>query len=68
MGILKVHEIKYNQKRDMKKSLVNSFLISVVALLSLTIGVSSLLKGDWTVALFFVTGSMLGKWIAISRF
>lgn len=68
MAILKVQEIKYNDGKDLKKSMINSFLISIVALLSLTIGVSSLLKGDWLVAVFFVAGSMFGKWLAMTKF
>lgn len=68
MAILKVQEIKYNNGENIKKLMTNSFFISIVALLSLTIGVSSLLKGDWLVPIFFVAGSMLGKWIAITKF
>jgi hypothetical protein len=67
MAILKVQEIKYNDGENIKKSMVNAFLISIVALLSITIGVNSLLKGDWLVPIFFVGGSMLGKWLAITR-
>ena len=68
MAILKVQEIKYNDGVDLKKSMTNSFLISIVALLSLTIGVNSLLKGDWIVPIFFVAGSMFGTWLAITKF
>ena len=68
MAILKVHEIKYNDGEELRKAMLNSFLISVVALLALTIGVSSLLKGDWVVAVFFVAGSMFGKWLAMTKF
>ena len=68
MAILKVHEIKYNDGEDLRKAMLNAFLISVVALLALTIGVSSLLKGDWVVAVFFVAGSMFGKWLAMTKF
>lgn len=68
MAILKVQEIKYNDGENIKKSMTNAFLISIVALLSVTIGVNSLLKGDWLVPIFFVAGSMVGKWIAITRF
>jgi uncharacterized membrane protein YqgA involved in biofilm formation len=68
MAILKVQEIKYNDGENVKKSMTNAFLISIVALLSVTIGVNSLLKGDWLVPIFFVAGSMVGKWIAITRF
>lgn len=68
MAILKVHEIKSNNDNNVRKAVINSFLISVVALLGLTIGVSSLLKGDWSVAVFFVAGSMFGKWLAITKF
>jgi len=69
MAILKVHEIKYNDGgEELRKAMINAFLISVVALLSLTIGVSSLLKGDWSVAVFFVAGSVFGKWLAMTKF
>lgn len=68
MAILKVHEIKYNDGEELRKAMINAFLISVVALLALTIGVSSLLKGDWVVAVFFVAGSMFGKWLAMTKF
>lgn len=68
MAILKVHEIKYNDGEELRKAMLNAFLISVVALLALTIGVSSLLKGDWVVAVFFVAGSMFGKWLAMTKF
>ena len=68
MDILKVHEIKYNDGEELRKAMINAFLISVVALLALTIGVSSLLKGDWVVAVFFVAGSMFGKWLAMTKF
>lgn len=68
MAILKVHEIKYNEGgEDLRKAMINSFLISIVALLALTIGVSSVLKGDWFVAVFFVAGSMFGKWLAMTK-
>ena len=68
MAILKVHEIKYNDGEELRKAMLNAFLISVVALLALTIGVSSLLKGDWVVAVFFVAGSVFGKWLAMTKF
>lgn len=68
MAILKVHEIKYNDGEELRKAMINAFLISVVALLALTIGVSSLLKGDWVVAVFFVAGSVFGKWLAMTKF
>jgi hypothetical protein len=68
MAILKVQEIKYNDGENVKKSMTNAFLISIVALLSVTIGVNSLLNGDWVVPIFFVAGSMVGKWIAITKF
>lgn len=67
MAILKVQEIKFNGGESIKKSMTNAFLISIVALLSVTIGVNSLLQGDWLVPIFFVAGSMLGKWIAITK-
>lgn len=68
MAILKVHEIKYNEeKENMKKNMVVSFLISLVALLGLTIGISSVLKGDWFISIFFVGGSVFGKWLAMTK-
>jgi len=69
MAILKVLEIRYNEEREnIKKNMIVSFLISLVALLGLTIGISSVLKGDWFVSIFFVGGSVFGKWLVMTKF
>jgi hypothetical protein len=69
MAILKVLEIRYNEeKENIKKNMIVSFLISLVALLGLTIGISSVLKGDWFVSIFFVGGSVFGKWLVMTKF
>lgn len=68
MSIFKVLEIKWSYENKTTYLTILAGVMSTVWLLSTTIGVSSILQGDYVMAIFFVLSSSLGKIIALTFF
>jgi len=66
-NIFKVLEIKFTYENQLNKLLVNSVWINLVSLASVYFSLDSLLKGDMWVLPFYIGGSVLGKWIAMTQ-
>jgi len=65
-NILKVLEIRHAVHGKVKESLINSVLISSMTLASSYFSLDELFSGNWIVILFFVGGSVVGKWLTLS--
>jgi hypothetical protein len=63
---LKVLEIRHAVHGKVKESLINSVLISSMTLASSYFSLDELFSGNWIVILFFVGGSVVGKWLTLS--
>jgi len=66
-NIFKVLEIKFTYENQLNRLLVNSVWINLVSLASVYFSLDSLLKGDMWVLPFYIGGSVLGKWIAMTQ-
>jgi hypothetical protein len=66
-NIFKVLEIKFTYENQLNKLLINSVWINLVSLASVYFSLDSLLKGDMWVLPFYIGGSVLGKWIAMTQ-
>jgi hypothetical protein len=66
-NIFKVLEIKFTYENQLSRLLVNSVWINLVSLASVYFSLDSLLKGDMWVLPFYIGGSVLGKWIAMTQ-
>jgi len=66
-NIFKVLEIKFTYENQLNRLLVNSVWINLVSLASVYFSLESLLKGDMWVLPFYIGGSVLGKWIAMTQ-
>jgi hypothetical protein len=66
-NIFKVLEIKFTYENQLTKLMINSVWINLVSLASVYFSLDSLLKGDMWVLPFYIGGSVLGKWIAMTQ-
>jgi hypothetical protein len=66
-NIFKVLEIKFTYENQLNRLLINSVWINLVSLASVYYSLDSLLKGDMWVLPFYIGGSVLGKWIAMTQ-
>ena len=66
-NIFKVLEIKFTYENQLNRLLINSVWINLVSLASVYFSLDSLLKGDLLVLPFYIGGSVLGKWIAMTQ-
>ena len=66
-NIFKVLEIKFTYENQLNRLLLNSVWINLVSLASVYFSLDSLLKGDMWVLPFYIGGSVLGKWIAMTQ-
>lgn len=64
-NIFKVLEIRYTLHHQVKKLLVNSVWINLVSLGSMFYSIDALLKGNFAVIIFYIAGSLLGKYIGM---
>jgi hypothetical protein len=62
---LKILEIKYSYDRDMKKTLIVGFCMTIVWLFSTALGVSAVIQMDYIMMGVYVVFSMIGKYIAL---
>lgn len=67
-NIGKVLEIKLTYESKTSGLLLNSIFINLVSLISVYYSIGNLLKGDVWIILFYVSGSVIGKWIAMTGF
>ena len=66
-NIFKVLEIKFTYENQLNRLLINSVWINLVSLASVYFSLDSLLKGDMWVLPFYIGGSVLGKWVAMTQ-
>lgn len=64
-NIFKVLEIKYTYQNRIGALLLNSVWINLVALLSTYYSVEDLLRGNFGVVFFYITGSVIGKYFGM---
>ena len=66
-NIFKVLEIKYTYENKLNLLMVNSVYINLVSLAATYWSLDRLFEGDWWVIPFYVGGSVVGKWIAMTQ-
>jgi len=64
-NIFKVLEIKYTYQNKIGALLLNSVWINLVSLASTYYAIDDLLKGNFSVIIFYIIGSVLGKYIGM---
>jgi hypothetical protein len=64
-NIFKVLEIKYTYQNQVGKLLLNSVWINVVSLASVYFSIETLMKGEFWIVIFYISGSIIGKWIGM---
>ena len=67
-NIFKVLEIKYTYENKLTLLLYNSVYINLVSLATVYWSLDLLFEGDWWVIPFYVGGSVIGKWIAMTHY
>ena len=67
-NIFKVLEIKYTYENKLKSLLLNSIWINLVSLAAVYYSLDRLFQNDFWVLPFYIGGSVLGKWIAMTHF
>lgn len=66
-NILKVLEIKHIANHKLKELLTVTVWLSLIALLTTWFTISQLLVGDWLVVIFYLAGSVAGKWFVMTK-
>lgn len=66
-NIFKTLEIKYTYKHQVKPLLYNSIYINLVSLASTYYSLERLFQRDYAVIIFFIGGSVAGKWFAMTQ-
>jgi len=64
-NIFKVLEIRYTLHHQVHQLLINSIWINLVSLASTFYSIDALLKGNFTIIIFYITGSVVGKYIGM---
>lgn len=67
-NIFKVLEIKYTYENRINALMINSVWINLVSLASVYFSLDRLFTGDFWVIPFYIGGSVIGKWIAMTQF
>lgn len=67
-NIFKVLEIKFTYENKLRHLLINSIWINLVSLASVYFSLDRLFVGDWLVIPFYIGGSVIGKWVAMTKF
>lgn len=67
-NIFKVLEIKFTYENKLRQLLINSIFINIVSLASVFFSLDRLFVGDWLVIPFYIGGSVIGKWVAMTKF
>lgn len=66
-NIFKTLEIKYTYEHKVRALLANSVWINLVSLGSTYFAIDRLFNGDWVVLIFFIGGSVTGKYVAMTK-
>jgi hypothetical protein len=66
-NVFKTLEIKYTYEHKVKELMLNSIWINLVSLGSTYFAIDSLFKGNFAVILVYIAGSVVGKWIAMTK-
>lgn len=66
-NVFKTLEIKYTYEHKVKELMLNSIWINLVSLGSTYFAIDSLFKGNFAVILVYIAGSVVGKWVAMTR-
>jgi hypothetical protein len=66
-NVFKTLEIKYTYEHRVKDLMINSVWINLVSLGSMYFAIDSLLRGNWSVILVYIAGSVMGKWVAMVK-
>ena len=66
-NIFKVLEIKYTFENKINSLMLNSVWINLVSRASVYFSLDRLFEGDWWVIPFYIGGSVIGKWIAMTQ-
>ena len=66
-NIFKVLEIKYTYENKLNALMLNSVWINLVSLASVYFSLDRLFEGDWWIIPFYIGGSVVGKWIAMTQ-
>ena len=67
-NIFKVMEIRYTYENKIPALLTNSIWINLMSLGSTYFSLDGLFKGDYLGIFFYVSGSIIGKWIAMTKY
>ena len=67
-NIFKVMEIKFTYENKIKSLLINSVWINLMALGSTYYSLDGLFKGDYLGIIFYIAGSIIGKWFAMVHY
>jgi hypothetical protein len=64
-NIFKVLEIRYTLQHNVRRLLLNSVWINLASLGSTFFSIDGLLKGNFLIILFYIAGSVVGKYIGM---
>jgi hypothetical protein len=67
-NIFKVFEIKYTYENKLQSLLINSVWINMVSLAAVYYSLDRLFQDDFWVIPFYIGGSVIGKWVAMTQF
>ena len=67
-NIFKVMEIKFTFENQLRNLLINSVWINLISLAAVYFSLDRLFQNDWLVLPFYIGGSVVGKWIAMTKF
>jgi len=67
-NIFKVLEIKYTYENKLVPLLFNSVWINVISLVSVFFSIDRLFDDDYLIIPFYIIGSVIGKWLAMTKF
>jgi phospholipid N-methyltransferase len=65
--VFKTLEIKYTYEHKVKALLYNSVWINLVSLATSYLSLERMFHGDWLVMVFYISGSVIGKWLAMTQ-
>jgi hypothetical protein len=66
-NIFKVYEIKYTYENRLVPLLINSVWINLISLSSVFFSLDRLFVGDFLIVPFFIFGSVIGKWLGMTK-
>ena len=67
-NVFKVMDIKFTFENQLRNLLINSVWINLVSLAAVYFSLDRLFQNDWFVLPFYIGGSVVGKWIAMTKF